>query len=177
MLSGAQSQAQTAIMSTTAGQITIQLFPDKSPKTVENFIGLATGKKDWKDARNGRTRKNKPYYNGTIFHRVAPGFMIQGGDQLGTGAGGAGYFFENERHPSLVFDRPGLLAMANAGEGTNSAQFFITVAPATFLGNRYTIFGEVTSGIDVVNKIVNAPRVPNSERPVAPTVIKSITIK
>jgi peptidyl-prolyl cis-trans isomerase A (cyclophilin A) len=166
----------TAIIKTTAGNITVRLFPDKAPKTVENFIGLATGKKAWTDPKTGKEVKGKPLYNGTIFHRVIPDFMIQGGDPLGTGTGGPGYQFEDEFDPSLRFDKPGMLAMANAGPGTNGSQFFITVAPTPWLNDHHTIFGEVISGMDVVNQIVNAPR-DAQDRPENPTSIKSIQIK
>lgn len=169
--------AKIAVMKTSIGEVQFKLFPERAPITVENFVGLATGTKPWKDPHNGQLRKNKPFYNGTIFHRIAPGFMIQGGDPRGNGSGGSGSTIPNERHPENVFNRPGLVAMANAGENTGSAQFFITVAPAHFLGDRYTIFGEVISGLDVVGRIVTGERLPNSERPVRPVVIKSITFR
>jgi peptidyl-prolyl cis-trans isomerase A (cyclophilin A) len=167
--------AQTAVLKTTSGDITIKLFADKAPKTVENFIGLATGKKEWTDPRNGKTKMTKPLYNGTIFHRVIPGFMIQGGDPMGNGTGGPGYRFADEFSPDLKFDKPGILAMANSGPGTNGSQFFITTGTPTYLNNVHSIFGEVVKGMDVVQKISNAQRGPN-DRPVKPTVIKSIQI-
>jgi peptidyl-prolyl cis-trans isomerase A (cyclophilin A) len=170
------AKATTAVINTTAGEITVKLFPDKAPKTVENFIGLATGKKEWTDPRTGKVEKNKPLYNGTIFHRVIPGFMIQGGDPTGTGAGGPGYQFEDEFAPDLTFSKPGLLAMANAGPGTNGCQFFITVKETPWLNNHHTIFGEVTKGMNVVDKIVAAEKGPG-DRPIKPVEIKSIKIK
>src|SRR5690606_7363957 len=145
---GAAAQANTkAIIHTSDGDITIELYPEKAPKTVENFVGLATGKKTWTDPKSGKAVNDKPLYNGTIFHRTIPGFMIQGGDPLGTGTGGPGYRFEDE-FSDLTFDQPYLLAMANAGPGTNGSQFFITAGPTPHLNNRHTIFGKVTSGQD-----------------------------
>ena len=172
----AAPKSKTAIFKTTAGNITIKLFPDRAPKTVQNFIGLATGKKEWTDPTNGKLVKGKPLYNSTIFHRIIPDFMIQGGDPLGTGTGGPGYTFEDETKPTDQFDRPGILAMANAGPNTNGSQFFITVKPTPWLNGRHTIFGEVTQGMDVVDKIVNASKGPN-DRPVDPVKITQITIK
>src|SRR5437588_3371282 len=120
------SKAPTATIHTSAGDMRCELFPDKAPKTVSNFIGLATGKKDWTNPATGKLEHNKPLYDGVIFHRVIPTFMIQGGDPLGTGSGGPGYQFEDELHPDLLFDHPGRLAMANSGLNTNGSQFFIT---------------------------------------------------
>lgn len=172
---GAGAQTNTkAIIHTSDGDITVELYPDKAPKTVENFVGLATGKKTWTNPKNGEVVNNRPLYNGTIFHRVIPGFMIQGGDPLGTGTGGPGFRFEDE-FSDLTFDQPYLLAMANAGPGTNGSQFFITVAPTPHLNNRHTIFGKVTSGQDVVDKIVSKPTGPQN-RPQNPTVIESIEV-
>ena len=173
-LAGSALADKKATIRTTAGDIVVELYPDKSPVTVENFVGLVTGKKEWNDPRNPKKKwKNKPIYNGTIFHRVVPGFMIQGGDPTGTGNGGPGYRFQNESNPSLVFDKAGVLAMANAGLNTNGCQFFITVAPQMRLNGNYTIFGQVTSGLDVVIKIATAERGPG-DRPKKPVVIKSI---
>lgn len=168
--------AKTAVLKTTLGDISVKLFPDKAPKTVANFVGLASGKKEWTDPNTGKSVKGKPLYNGTIFHRVIPGFMIQGGDPLGNGTGGPGYQFEDEFDPGLRFDRAGLLAMANAGPGTNGSQFFITARPTPHLTGRHTIFGEVTKGMDVVEKIINLPRDSN-DRPYDPPKIKSISVK
>lgn len=171
---GAQEANPKAIIHTTDGDITVELYASRAPKTVENFIGLSTGKKPWRDPKTNEPVTDKPLYNGTIFHRTIPNFMIQGGDPLGTGTGGPGYRFEDEFH-DLAFDSAGILAMANAGPGTNGSQFFITVAPTPHLTNRHTIFGKVTAGMDIVNKIVNKPTVAQN-RPVEPTVIKSIEI-
>jgi peptidyl-prolyl cis-trans isomerase A (cyclophilin A) len=170
-----------AIFNTTAGQITCTLFPDKAPVTVENFIGLATGTKDWINPASGTTMKGKRLYDGTIFHRVIPGFMIQGGDPLGNGAGGPGYKFKNE-NSDLRFDKPGRLAMANAGRNTNGSQFFITVStrPLYQLDGGYTIFGQC-GDLNVVNAIANAPTTYNpgsgeQSKPINPVKITKITI-
>jgi peptidyl-prolyl cis-trans isomerase A (cyclophilin A) len=170
------TQKPVAVFKTTSGEIRVQLFPEQAPETVKNFIGLATGEKAWKHPRSGEDMTGKPLYNGTIFHRVIPGFMIQGGYPLGTGTGGPGYRFGDEFHPSLKFDRKGLLAMANAGPGTNGSQFFITATATPHLNNHHTIFGEVTSGYDVVEKIIKQPR-DGRDRPSTPISIESITIE
>jgi peptidyl-prolyl cis-trans isomerase A (cyclophilin A) len=167
---------KTAVIKTTAGDITIKLFPEKAPKTIENFAGLASGRKEWTDPKSNKKMKNKPLYDGTIFHRVIPDFMIQGGDPLGDGTGGPGYTFEDEFSPKDNFDHPGILAMANAGPNTNGSQFFVTVKPTPWLNGKHTIFGEVTKGMDVVEKIVNAPRGP-SDRPEKPVKINRIVLK
>lgn len=172
----APAKDKTAVIKTTAGDITVKLFAESAPKTVENFIGLATGKKAWTDPKSNKEMKGKSLYVGTIFHRVIPGFMIQGGDPLGMGYGGPGYKFEDETKPTDSFDKPGILAMANSGPNTNGSQFFITVAPTPFLSGKHTVFGEVTKGMDVVNKIVNAPTGQN-DRPKDPVSIKSISVK
>ena len=142
----------TATLRTNQGDIVLRLFPDHAPKTVRNFVELAQGAREWTDPRTGRASKDR-LYDGTIFHRVIPGFMIQGGDPLGTGTGGPGYKFADEFHPDLAFNRPYLLAMANAGPGTNGSQFFITTVPTPWLNRKHTIFGEVVQGQDVVDKI------------------------
>ena len=143
----------TATFVTNRGSFTVKLLPEHAPKTVENFVGLATGGLEWTDPRDGK-KKSEPLYAGTIFHRVIDGFMIQGGDPAGTGTGGPGYRFEDECPPDgPSFDKPGLLAMANAGPGTNGSQFFLTVAPTTWLTGKHTIFGEVTDGYEVVETI------------------------
>jgi peptidyl-prolyl cis-trans isomerase A (cyclophilin A) len=164
---------QQAILKTNKGEITINLFPDHAPATVENFTGLAEGTKSY-DAGNGQTG---PFYDGLGFHRIIEGFMIQGGDPLGTGTGGPGYTFKDEPHPELVFDKPYLLAMANAGPGTNGSQFFITLAPTTWLNFKHTIFGEVAdqSSRDVVDAIGKSPTGPG-DRPAEPVVIESVEI-
>jgi peptidyl-prolyl cis-trans isomerase A (cyclophilin A) len=165
----------SAKFDTSVGSFTVELMSDHAPITVANFIDLATGKREWRDPRDGE-RKNEPLYNGTIFHRVIPDFMIQGGDPEGTGRGGPGYRFEDEVPPGgPSFDRPGLLAMANAGPNTNGSQFFITVAPTKWLTGKHTIFGEVTEGMDVVESISKA-QTDASDRPTNDVVIEGITI-
>ncbi|MGZ3688592.1 MAG: peptidylprolyl isomerase, partial [Bdellovibrionota bacterium] len=133
----ALAKDKTAVIDTSMGKITVKLFASKTPKTVENFVGLATGKKEWKDPRTDKMVKGKPLYSGTVFHRVIPDFMIQGGDPLGNGTGGPGYTFEDEISPSDSFDKPGILAMANAGPSTNGSQFFITVKPTPWLNGHH----------------------------------------
>lgn len=165
---------QYAVIDTTLGEITCELFPDKAPVTVENFKGLASGTKEFVDTKT-RERTKRPFYDGLIFHRVIPAFMIQGGCPLGTGTGGPGYKFKDEFTPELSFDRAGRLAMANAGPATNGSQFFITVEPTEFLDNRHTIFGQVVKGMDAVNQIVGTPRGAN-DRPKTPVVINSVKI-
>ena len=144
-----------AVFQTSRGNFVVKLFEKEAPKTVANFVGLATGKQEWVDPRNGQKSKAK-LYDGTAFHRVIPQFMIQGGDPLGTGTGGPGYRFEDEFQSGRKFDRPGLLAMANAGPNTNGSQFFITEVPTPHLNNRHTIFGEVVKGQDLVPQIARA---------------------
>lgn len=163
-----------AVIDTTVGEITCELFPDQAPATVENFKGLASGTKEFVDPKT-RERVKRPYFNGLTFHRVIPKFMIQGGCPLGTGTGGPGYKFQDEFTSELSFDRPGRLAMANAGPNTNGSQFFITVVPTEYLNNRHTIFGQVVKGMDVVEKIVNTPRGPN-DRPKTPVMMNSVRI-
>jgi peptidyl-prolyl cis-trans isomerase A (cyclophilin A) len=141
-----------ATFQTSAGDIVVKLLPEKAPKTVENFLGLAEGTREWTDPRTGKKVK-QPLYDGTVFHRVIPDFMIQGGDPLGTGTGGPGYKFGDEIGPENKFDRPGLLAMANAGPNTNGSQFFITEVPTPHLNRGHTIFGEVVKGGDLIAKI------------------------
>jgi peptidyl-prolyl cis-trans isomerase A (cyclophilin A) len=168
------AEGLTAKFETTEGVIVVKLFDKESPKTVANFVGLADGTKEWTDPKS-RQKVKRPFYDGLIFHRVIPDFMIQGGDPLGTGTGDPGYKFEDEFSSSLKFDRPGLLAMANAGPNTNGSQFFITDAPTPHLTNKHTIFGEVTEGLDVVKKIARVPKGPG-DRPTTPVVIKKLTI-
>ncbi len=166
----------TATLHTSLGDIVIELFPNHAPKTVENFVGLATGSKEWSDPRTGK-KSNEKLYDGTIFHRVISGFMIQGGDPLGQGFGGPGYQFPDEFHGELQFDRPYILAMANSGPGTNGSQFFITVAPTAWLNRKHTIFGEVKDAASqaVVDKIATTPT-GAQDKPVTPVVINSVTI-
>ena len=144
-----------AVFQTSRGNLVVKLFEKDAPKTVANFVGLATGKQEWIDPRTGQKSKGK-LYDGTSFHRVIPQFMIQGGDPLGTGTGGPGYKFEDEFQSGKKFDRPGLLAMANAGPNTNGSQFFITEVPTPHLNSRHTIFGEVVKGQDLVPQIARA---------------------
>jgi len=168
------TDATTATLTTTQGTVTVRLFPDQAPKTVRNFVELAEGGREWTNPRTRATTKDK-LYDGTIFHRVITGFMVQAGDPLGTGTGGPGYQFADEIHPDLQFDRPYLLAMANAGPGTNGSQFFITTVPTPWLTGKHTIFGEVIEGADVVEKISRVQTVPG-DRPVQDVVLQSVTI-
>jgi peptidyl-prolyl cis-trans isomerase A (cyclophilin A) len=164
----------TATLQTNMGKIVVRLFPDHAPETVRNFTELAEGAREWTDPRS-RKQTNARLYDRTVFHRVIPDFMIQGGDPLGTGRGGPGYTFADEIHPELVFDRPYLLAMANAGPGTNGSQFFITVAPTPWLNRKHTIFGEVTQGGDVVDRISRV-KTGAQDRPVEDVVLESVTV-
>jgi peptidyl-prolyl cis-trans isomerase A (cyclophilin A) len=166
----------TAIIDTTSGKLTCVLFPDKAPIGVANFIGLARGTKDWTNPATGRKMHGVPLYNGTIFHRVIPNFMIQGGDPIGTGEGDPGYKFKNETSPDLQFDRPGRLAYANAGPDTNGSQFFVTEVPYPSLNGGYTIFGQCDDpSVELVKKIARLPRNGN-DRPNDPPKITKITI-
>lgn len=160
---------------TTEGSFTVRLFEKEVPRTVANFVGLAEGSREWKDPASG-DRKKEPFYDGVIFHRVISGFMIQGGDRLGQGTGGPGYKFEDEFHASLRHSRAGMLSMANAGPNTNGSQFFITLGPTPHLDNRHSVFGEVVSGLDVVNRIGGVPTGPG-DRPVKPVVMNKVTIE
>jgi peptidyl-prolyl cis-trans isomerase A (cyclophilin A) len=164
----------TATLRTTEGPIVIRLLPDHAPKTVRNFVELAQGGREWKDPRTGQSTTGR-LYDGTIFHRVITNFMIQGGDPLGTGTGGPGYKFADEFHPDLAFDRPFLLAMANAGPGTNGSQFFITTVPTPWLTGKHTIFGEVIEGQDIVDAISRVDTRPG-DRPVKDVVLESVEI-
>jgi peptidyl-prolyl cis-trans isomerase A (cyclophilin A) len=164
----------TATLRTSQGTIVLRLFPDRVPKTVQNFVELAEGSREWADPASRKTTRAK-LYDGTIFHRVIPKFMIQGGDPLGTGTGGPGYKFADEFQPDLTFDRPYLLAMANAGPNTNGSQFFITTVPTHHLNGRHTIFGEVISGSEVVDAISNV-RTGRNDRPVNDVVLESVVI-
>jgi peptidyl-prolyl cis-trans isomerase A (cyclophilin A) len=165
-----------ATLQTSKGDVRIHLFPNHAPKTVANFVGLADGSQAWTDPGTRQQVEGRSLYAGTIFHRVIPGFMIQGGDPLGSGRGGPGYEFKDEFHPELSFDRPYLLAMANAGPGTNGSQFFITVGQTPHLNRRHTIFGEVVSGQDIVDVIAKTPT-DRSDRPHEDVVINSIAIE
>ena len=165
----------TATLRTNQGTIVIRLFPDHAPKTVRNFVELAEGGREWTDPGTGQATTQK-LYDGTIFHRVIPDFMIQGGDPLGSGRGGPGYKFADEIHPDLRFDRPYLLAMANAGPGTNGSQFFITVAPTPWLNGKHTIFGEVVQGADVVD-LISRVKTGSQDRPAEDVTLDSVTIE
>jgi peptidyl-prolyl cis-trans isomerase A (cyclophilin A) len=164
----------TATLRTSQGDVVVRLYPDHAPATVRNFVELAEGGREWTDPTT-RKRSQAKLYDGTIFHRVIPDFMIQGGDPLGTGTGGPGYEFGDEFHPELSFNRPYLLAMANAGPGTNGSQFFITTVPTPWLNRKHTIFGEVIDGADVVEQIsrVSTGR---ADRPVTDVVLESVEI-
>ena len=166
-----------ATLSTNHGDISIRLFPDQAPKTVRNFVELAEGTREWVDPST-RQRSTARFYDGLTCHRVIPGFMIQGGCPQGTGTGGPGYQFSDEFHPELSFDRPYLLAMANAGPNTNGSQFFITVAPTTWLNFKHTIFGEVADAASrgVVDEIAAVPT-GRQDKPVDPVVISSVSIE
>ncbi len=171
------SEELYATLKTNHGDIVVQLFPNHAPKTVGNFTGLAEGTREWVSPASGEKSTAKLYV-GTVFHRVIPGFMIQGGDPLGTGTGGPGYRFADEFHPELQFDKPYLLAMANAGPGTNGSQFFITVGPQPHLNRRHTIFGEVADGpsrevVDAISSTTTGPM----DRPVEDVVIESVVVE
>ena len=167
-----------ATLHTTKGDIVVNLFPDHAPKTVRNFVGLADGSQEWTDPASKQKKTGTPLYDGTIFHRVINGFMIQGGDPLGQGYGGPGYEFADEFHPELSFDRPYLLAMANSGANTNGSQFFITVAPTPHLNRRHSIFGEVADADSraVVDAIATTATGRN-DRPSVPVTIESVTVE
>jgi len=166
-----------ATLTTTLGPVRVKLFPDHAPETVRNFVGLAEGSREWTDPGSG-AKTTRPLYDGTVFHRVIAGFMIQGGDPLGTGTGGPGYRFKDEFHPELQFDRPYLVAMANAGPGTNGSQFFITVGATPHLNRKHTIFGEVAdqASRDVVDAIATTPT-GRMDRPTTDVVIESVSVE
>jgi len=163
-----------AVIVTSMGSMKILLYPNKAPETVKNFVGLAKGTREWIDYKT-LERKHTPFYDGLIFHRVIPKFMIQTGDPKGNGTGNAGYRFADEIVDDLKFDRPGLLAMANSGKDTNSSQFFITEVPLPHLNGKHTIFGEVVEGMEVVNAIARVPR-DSRDKPVEEVSIKKIRI-
>lgn len=170
-----RSQGTYAILDTSEGKVVCRLLEKEAPLTTKNFVDLAEGKRSWKDTVSGKGGSG-PLYNGTIFHRVIPDFMIQGGDPSGTGMGGPGYKFQDETQGSPhSFDKKGKLAMANAGPNTNGSQFFITVAATQWLTGKHTIFGEVVEGQDVVDKIANVPR-GRQDRPNKDVVLQSVTI-
>jgi peptidyl-prolyl cis-trans isomerase A (cyclophilin A) len=173
----AASGPTIAIIDTTVGKMHCTLFPDKAPIGVANFIGLATGTKDWKNPVSGATMHNKPLYDGTIFHRVIPNFMIQGGDAKGDGTGDPGYAFKNEVSSDLLFDKPGRLAYANAGPNTNGSQFFITEVAVPHLNGSYTVFGQCDEAtVTLVKQIARMATDPQNDRPFRPVKIIHITI-
>ncbi len=164
-----------AIFKTSMGDITISLFEKEAPKTVANFVGLAEGTKEWRDPKTGEMVK-RPLYDGTIFHRVIPDFMIQGGDPAGNGTGGPGFNFADEFHPKLRHDAPGKLSMANRGPNTNGSQFFITEKPTPHLDNKHAVFGEVIDGMDLVRKIARV-KTRRGNKPLQDVILKKVVIK
>ncbi|MFJ9176874.1 peptidylprolyl isomerase [Streptomyces sp. NPDC102360] len=167
-----------ATLRTNQGDIEVRLLPNHTPKTVKNFVELAKGEREWTNPETGE-KSTAPLYDGTIFHRVIGGFMIQGGDPLGNGTGGPGYQFEDEFHPDLAFTKSYLLAMANAGPGTNGSQFFITVSPTAWLTRKHTIFGEVVDEASqkIVDAIAGTQTNPRTDRPVNDVVIESVLVE
>jgi len=164
-----------ADFTTSEGNFSVRLFDKETPNTVENFVGLAEGTKEWTDPRTNQ-RVRQPYYDGIVFHRVIAGFMIQGGDPLGKGIGGPGYDFPDEFHPALRHSKAGILSMANRGPNTNGGQFFLTLGPTPHLDNRHSVFGEVVDGMDIVRKI-GSTRTGAQDRPIKDVVIQSVKIR
>jgi peptidyl-prolyl cis-trans isomerase A (cyclophilin A) len=164
-----------AHFTTSEGDFTVRLFDEDVPNTVANFVGLAEGTKEFTEPQSGQKTK-RPFFDGLTFHRVIAGFMIQGGDPLGTGTGGPGYKFADEFSPKLRHSKAGLLSMANAGPNTNGSQFFITLVPTPWLDNKHSIFGEVVEGMDVVQKIGKTATSKPHDRPVKPITIQKVTI-
>ena len=165
-----------AHFTTSEGNFTARLFDAEAPSTVANFTGLADGSKEWTDPRNGR-KVSQPYFNGTLFHRVIDGFMIQGGDPLGQGTGGPGFTFADEFHPKLRHSKAGMLSMANRGPNTNGGQFFITLAATPWLDDKHSAFGEIVEGMDVVEKIGGTTTSKPGDRPVKPITVESVSIE
>jgi peptidyl-prolyl cis-trans isomerase A (cyclophilin A) len=165
-----------AHFTTSEGNFTARLFDAEAPNTVANFTGLADGSKEWTDPRSGR-KVSQPYFNGTVFHRVIDGFMIQGGDPLGQGTGGPGFTFADEFHPKLRHSKAGMLSMANRGPNTNGGQFFITLAATPWLDDKHSVFGEVVEGMDVVKKIGGTATSKPGDRPIKPITVESVTIE
>ncbi len=164
-----------ATFKTSLGPIVVKLFAKEAPNTVRNFVGLATGEREWTNPATGEKKKGVPLYSGTVFHRVIPAFMIQGGDPLGSGTGSPGYNFADETSSGRTFEKTGLLAMANAGPNTNGSQFFITVSKPTYLNGKHTIFGEVLKGYEVAEAIANTPR-DRRDKPLQPVIIEQISL-
>ena len=165
-----------ASFDTTEGLIVVRLFAKDAPKTVENFVGLATGEKEWTHPATGDKKKGVPLYDGTVFHRCIKDFMVQGGDPLGRGTGGPGYKFEDEFGSGRKFDKPGLLAMANSGPNTNGSQFFITVIATSWLSGKHTIFGEVVKGQEVIDRVANVVPKGDGDRPKTEVKVKKLSI-
>ncbi|MFB6104794.1 MAG: peptidylprolyl isomerase [Halobacteriaceae archaeon] len=165
----------TGTLHTSEGDIDVELFDERAPRTVANFVGLATGERAWDDPETGDRIEGQPLYDDVIFHRVIEGFMVQGGDPTGTGRGGPGYEFDDEFHEELTHDGPGVLSMANAGPNTNGSQFFITLAAQPHLDGRHPVFGEVTAGMDVVEAIGSVPT-DEDDRPQTEVSLASVTV-
>ncbi|KTG09561.1 peptidylprolyl isomerase [Haloprofundus marisrubri] len=165
----------TAVLKTNHGDITVELFEERVPRTVENFTGLATGQKEWTDPESGETKDGEPLYEDVLFHRIIEGFMIQGGDPTGTGRGGPGYQFDDEFHDELGHDGPGVLSMANSGPNTNGSQFFITLDAQPHLDGRHSVFGKVIDGMDVVREIGSVPTGQN-DKPAEDVVLESVAV-
>jgi len=165
-----------AHFTTSEGNFTARLFDAEAPSTVANFTGLADGSKEWTDPRNGR-KVSQPYFNGTLFHRVIDGFMIQGGDPLGQGTGGPGFTFADEFHPKLRHSKAGMLSMANRGPNTNGGQFFITLVPTPWLNGKHTVFGEVTEGMDVIEKMGAVKTSKPGDKPLTPVTLRTVKIE
>jgi peptidyl-prolyl cis-trans isomerase A (cyclophilin A) len=163
-----------AVLRTTHGDVRVELFEKRAPRTVENFLGLATGEREWTDPETGEPRED-PLYDGTVFHRIIEGFMIQGGDPTGTGRGGPGYQFDDEFHDELTHEGPGVLSMANSGPDTNGSQFFITLDAQPHLDGRHAVFGQVLDGMDVVEEIGDVDTDAN-DQPLDEVVLESVTV-
>jgi peptidyl-prolyl cis-trans isomerase A (cyclophilin A) len=164
-----------AVLRTSRGDIVLRLFEQRAPRTVANFVGLATGRIEWIDPSTGETL-SRPLYEGSIFHRVIPNFMIQGGAPPGRSSGGPGYRFDDEFDPALRHSRPGILSMANSGPNTNGSQFFVTEVAAPFFDQKHSVFGDVVAGMDVVKTIARVPANPGNSRPYEDVVIRSVTV-
>ena len=166
----------TATLQTNHGDITVELFEERAPNTVGNFIGLATGSKEWTDPDSGDTVTNEPLYDDVLFHRIIADFMIQGGDPTGTGRGGPGYEFDDEFHDDLTHDSAGTLSMANSGPNTNGSQFFITLDATPHLDGKHSVFGEVTDGMDIVEEM-GSVRTDRNDKPREDVVLESVDVE